>query len=46
MSNNYSLDKCSVCGKYKALKNNVCKECAEKIDLPDCFKDLFGGFKK
>jgi ribosomal protein L32 len=37
---NYTLDKCSVCGKYKALKNNVCTEC-EKNDLPDFFKDLF-----
>jgi len=40
----YSLGKCTICGKYTALKNNVCAECDEK-DLPDFMKDIFGGFK-
>lgn len=38
---NYSFGRCSICGKFKALKNNVCKDCEEKIHLPDCFKDIF-----
>lgn len=41
----FTLDKCSICGKHKALKNGVCIDCAKNNDLPDCFKDLFGGFR-
>ena len=41
----FTLDKCLYCGKYKALKNNVCAGCEIKADLPDFMKDLFGGFK-
>ena len=41
----YTLDKCSICGKYEALKNGICAECTHKTDLPDCLKDIFGGFK-
>lgn len=37
----FTLDKCSQCGKYKALKNGMCNECDNKNDLPDFFKDLF-----
>lgn len=37
----YTFGKCSVCGEHKALLNNVCAECVEKIDLPDFFKNLF-----
>ena len=45
MTDKFTLDKCSVCGEHKALKNNVCAECAAKNDLPDFMKDIFGGFK-
>jgi len=41
----FTLDKCPTCGKYTALKNGVCVECAKKLDLPDFFKDLFKGVK-
>ncbi len=41
----YSLDKCTICGEYKALKNGICAECTPKIEIPDFMKDLFGGFK-
>ena len=41
----FTLDKCSVCGEHKALKNGVCYGCTITNDLPDFFKDLFGGFK-
>lgn len=37
----YTLDKCLICGKYKALKNDICSDCDENIDMPDFFKDLF-----
>jgi ribosomal protein L32 len=37
----YTLDKCSICGKYKALKNNVCIDCEEKTEMPKFFKNLF-----
>jgi hypothetical protein len=41
----YTLDKCKICDKHKALKNGVCIDCIHKIDLPDFMKDIFGGFK-
>jgi len=41
----YTFDKCFVCEKHKALKNGLCAECAKKNDLPDCLKEIFGGFK-
>jgi ribosomal protein L32 len=41
---NFTLDKCSYCGQYKALKNGVCAECRNKVDVPDFMKDLFGKF--
>jgi ribosomal protein L32 len=42
----YTLDKCSICGKYKALKNGVCSDCADKDDMPEFLKDLFKGIKE
>ena len=44
--NNYTLDKCLYCGEIKALKNGVCADCDDKIEMPDFFKDLMKGFKK
>jgi NADPH-dependent glutamate synthase beta subunit-like oxidoreductase len=38
---NYTLDKCTICGKHKALKNGICMDCEFKIDIPEFFKDLF-----
>ena len=51
MLDKYTIDKCSICGKHKALKNGVCKECEElekdlTSDLPDFMKDLFNGTKE
>jgi uncharacterized OB-fold protein len=37
----YTLGKCSICGKYIALKNDICVECKDKIDMPEFFKNLF-----
>lgn len=42
----YTLDYCKVCGKFKALLNGKCSNCQEKeaeiIDnIPDFFKDIF-----
>jgi len=37
----YKFDKCTICGKYKALKNNICAECNKEVDMPDFLKDLF-----
>jgi hypothetical protein len=42
----YEFGKCSICGKDKALKNGLCAECKDSTELPDCLKELFGGFKK
>ena len=42
MSDKYTLDKCSICGKHTALKNGVCNDCEEKGDMPDFIRDLFG----
>ncbi len=41
IKNIYKFDKCLFCGKYKPLKNNICKDCDEEVDLPDFLKDLF-----
>lgn len=41
----YKYERCSICGKYKPLKNDVCVDCSKKIEIPDFMKDLFGGFK-
>jgi hypothetical protein len=43
MTDKYTLDKCKICGEHKALKNGVCQECNEGTELPECFKDIFGG---
>jgi uncharacterized OB-fold protein len=38
----FILDKCSVCGKYKALKNGICAECDnKKFKMPEFLKDVF-----
>lgn len=42
----YELGKCEICGENRALKNGICSECKDKIELPNCFKELFGGFKE
>ena len=44
-NNEYSLGNCAVCGKNRPLQNGKCIECQEKVDIPDIFKDIFGGFK-
>ena len=36
----YTLDKCLICGKHKALKNGVCVDCKDN-DMPDFIRDLF-----
>lgn len=41
----FTLDKCSECSKYKALRNGVCADCGAKTELPDFMKEIFGGFK-
>jgi hypothetical protein len=40
MADLYSFDKCSICGKYTALKNGVCIDCENKLDIPDFLEDL------
>jgi len=40
----YEFGKCDVCRKEMALKNGICAECKDKTELPDCFKQIFGGF--
>ncbi len=42
----YEFGKCSYCGKEKPLKNGVCVDCKDKVEFPEFFKDLFGGFKE
>ena len=37
----FTLDKCLICGKYKALKNGICIDCEKKDDMPNFIKDLF-----
>jgi len=37
----FTLDKCLICGKYKALKNGICIDCEKKDDIPNFIKDLF-----
>ncbi len=41
----YLIGECKICVRYKALMNNVCADCASKIDLPDFMKDLMGRFE-
>jgi len=38
----FTFNKCILCGEHKALKNDICAKCALKGDLPDFLKDLFG----
>ena len=37
----FTLDKCSICGEHKALKNDVCVECDSNNPYSDFLKDLF-----
>lgn len=39
----YTFGRCKKCYEEKVLKNGYCSKCGN--NLPDCFKDLFGGFK-
>jgi len=41
----YSFGECKSCGKVKTLKSGYCVECAKKLDFPDIFNDLLGGFR-
>ena len=41
---NFTFGRCKYCGKDKALKDDICSDCADK-ELPFPFEDLFGGFK-
>jgi len=43
----FMFGKCNSCGRNAPLKNGYCLRCdAKRGELPDCFKDLFGGFNK
>jgi len=42
MTDKYTLGKCEICGKHKALKNGVCEECNKGIEIPEFFKEIFG----
>jgi hypothetical protein len=42
----YSFGKCKICDKEKALRNEVCSECNKGTELPECLKEIFGGFRK
>jgi len=39
----FYLSYCKNCHKFAALKNGHCKDCQDK-DIPEFFKDIFGGF--
>jgi len=39
----FYLGYCKFCNKFTGLKNGLCKDCQDK-DIPDFFKDIFGGF--
>ena len=41
----YTLGQCPSCGKYGALKNGLCIDCEDKLQVPDFMKDLFDNFK-
>jgi len=42
----YEFGRCKKCFKNEIpLKNGYCIDCVHSADLPDCFKDLFDGFK-
>jgi len=45
MSDDYYFGNCTVCNRWKALKNGVCQECSEK-KLPDFMEDFFGNIFK
>ena len=40
MNLEYYIGECKICKKITALKDGICRECAEK-ELPDFFKNLF-----
>jgi len=37
----FEFRKCSICGKEKALKNGICVDCNDSIELPEFFRNLF-----
>ena len=40
--NNYTFGQCTICNKYKVLKNGVCITCNDLTDdMPDFMRDLF-----
>jgi len=41
----YKFEQCSICKKYKPLKNGTCINCQDK-DIPYFLKDLFKGKDK
>ena len=52
----YSFGNCKYCKKFTAIKNNVCKDCEEKIynnfkrlfsrlPSPETFEELLRGFR-
>lgn len=40
----FKFGKCIYCGEEKALCNDVCVDCQDKVDMPYFMKDIFGGF--
>ena len=47
MKDKYTFGRCKNCGKEAPLKNGYCKDCQDKkVDLPEGFEELFGGFDK
>lgn len=41
----YSFEACCSCKQFKPCKNHYCKECNDKLEIPEVFKDIFGVFK-
>jgi len=41
----YSFGYCRGCGKVEALQNGYCIKCTKKLDFPDIFNELLGGFR-
>jgi hypothetical protein len=42
----YKFGECLYCHEDKPLKDGVCLECQDNVELPDFMKNLFGGFDK
>jgi len=37
----YKFGRCLYCNLDKPLKNGICVDCNQKVELPEFFKDLF-----